>query len=72
VATGCDGCTVRVPGGAVCALVPAADNTKVPAKAANIAAVLTRIMTPTQCCYRRNVSDWPADVNCTQNRVRDQ
>jgi hypothetical protein len=48
VATGCDGCTVRIPGGAVCALVPAAGSRKLPAKTTNTAAVLTRIITPTQ------------------------
>jgi hypothetical protein len=36
-----------MPGGAVCALAPAAGNIKVPAKATNIAAVLTRMITPT-------------------------
>jgi hypothetical protein len=47
VATGCDGCAVRIPCGTVCALVPAAGHTKAPAKATNIAAVLIRIIAPT-------------------------
>jgi hypothetical protein len=44
VAAGCDVCAVRIPGGAVCALVPAAGNKKVPAKAITVAAVLIRIV----------------------------
>src|ERR1700682_690632 len=52
VAAGCGACAARTPCGAVCARVPAAGNEKTPAKANNIAAVLIRLMTPTQTCCR--------------------
>jgi hypothetical protein len=47
---GCDACAVRIPDGAVSAWAPAAGSKKPPAKNSNIAAVLIRIMTPTQSC----------------------
>jgi hypothetical protein len=54
VTAGCDACAVRIPDGAVwalvCASAPATGSEKMPAKTSNIAAVLIRIITPTQSC----------------------
>ena len=70
MAAGGDACAVRTPNAAVWALAPAAGSAKTPAKATHIAAVLIRIMTPTQTLSRsRNVSDCRANVNCKRNRV---
>ena len=70
MAAGCDACAVRAPRATVWAFAPAAGNDKTPAKATHIAAVLIRIMTPTQNLSRsRNVSDCRANVNCKRNRV---
>jgi hypothetical protein len=50
VAAGCDTCAAHNPCGAVCAPAPAAGSKIAPAKATHIAAVLIRIITPTQTC----------------------
>src|SRR3984957_4827024 len=53
-AIGCDACAVRVGCGAVWASAPAASSEKMPAKAIDNAAVLIRILTPTQVCDGRH------------------